>query len=64
MDLILGPFSDRHLTELSEADLLVYDQLLEENDQDLYLWVTGVGQAPVQIRDLLDRIAVLADARR
>lgn len=64
MDLILGPFADQHLGNLSEADLVIYDQLLEENDQDLYPWVTGQGEAPAQIRDLLDRIAILSNARR
>lgn len=63
MDLILGPFSDRHLPDLSEAELLLYDQLLDENDQDLYLWVTGVGQAPVPISALLERIAGFANTR-
>ena len=63
MDLILGPFSDCHLAGLSEDDLAIYDQLLEENDQDLYQWITGNGSAPDPIRSLLDHIAKLANAR-
>ena len=41
MDLILGPFADAHLAGLSEPDLLTYDRLLDENDQDLMAWILG-----------------------
>lgn len=61
MDLILGPFSDQHLGDLDDAELTLYDQLLEENDHDLYLWVTGVGQAPAPISALMQRIAGFAN---
>jgi antitoxin CptB len=44
-DLILGPFADRHLAELSEAQLDEFERLLEVPDPDLYAWI--VGQAPV-----------------
>lgn len=45
MDLILGPFADDGLAALSPDDLDAYESLLEENDQDLYQWVSG--QRPV-----------------
>ena len=34
MDLVLGPFADARLESLSEADLLTYDAILNENDYD------------------------------
>lgn len=40
MDLILGPFADARLAALDGAALDAYEALLEENDQDLYLWVS------------------------
>jgi len=46
MDLILGPFADGPLRTMSDAQLDDYESLLDENDQDLYLWVTGAKQAP------------------
>jgi antitoxin CptB len=46
MDLILTAFADRQLADMSEAELDTYDALLEENDQDLYQWVTGQSAAP------------------
>ena len=41
MDLILTAYADRNLSQMSPADLDLYDALLHENDQDLYQWVTG-----------------------
>lgn len=46
MDLILGPFADDGLADLGPADLDAYESLLEENDQDLYQWVSGQRPAP------------------
>ncbi len=62
MDLILGHFADGPLADLSPADLDAYEAVLEENDQDLYLWITarvngGQGRGPAGIGAILDRIA-------
>ncbi len=56
MDLILGPFADAQLGAMAEGDLVLYDALLSENDQDLYRWVTHPAEVPGQYRDLLGRI--------
>jgi antitoxin CptB len=48
MDLIFGPFADRYLAGLSGADLDAYQTLLEENDQDLYQWVSGQTPPPAR----------------
>ena len=57
MDLILGPFADARVAALSEADLALYDRLLAENDQDLYLWVTGRAEPPENLAGLIAVIA-------
>ncbi|MEL7173522.1 MAG: succinate dehydrogenase assembly factor 2, partial [Pseudomonadota bacterium] len=38
MDMLLGPFADgaSGLATLDEGQLAAYEELLEENDQDLY----------------------------
>ena len=46
MDLILGAFADTRLADLDPAALSAYEALLEENDQDLYRWVSGVEAPP------------------
>lgn len=64
MDLILGHFADHHLVTLQGRDLDLYEALLEENDQDLYLWITrrdhGEHDGPEALTGLLDRIADVA----
>jgi antitoxin CptB len=63
MDLILGPFADRHLAELDEADLATYDRLLQENDQDLMSWILGQSTPPDWLKPMLTRIAGAARER-
>lgn len=57
MDLILSDYASRHLTSLTDADLGLYDQLLEENDHDIYAWINGQAAAPGVYADLVGRIA-------
>jgi len=45
-DLILGPFADRHLERLGEADLEHFEALLEQPDHDLYAWIVGQAEPP------------------
>ncbi|WP_371226600.1 succinate dehydrogenase assembly factor 2 [Roseovarius sp. 2305UL8-3] len=59
MDIILSRFAEARLETLSEDDLALYEVLLEENDQDLYQWVTGQERAPDQLQPLIDKIAAL-----
>ncbi|SMX37573.1 succinate dehydrogenase assembly factor 2 [Octadecabacter ascidiaceicola] len=56
MDLILMGFSKAHLAELNADDLGLYDQLLSENDHDLYQWVSGQSVEPEPYRGLMDLI--------
>jgi antitoxin CptB len=63
MDLILGPWSDAHLAGLEEATVLIYDQLLEENDQDLMSWILGQSAPPAAIAALLTEISCWARNR-
>ena len=41
MDLILSAYADARLADMDDAGLDGYDALLEENDHDLYQWVSG-----------------------
>ncbi|MEE4119282.1 MAG: succinate dehydrogenase assembly factor 2 [Paracoccaceae bacterium] len=63
MDLILGRFADTALADLSGDELALYDTLLEENDQDLYDWVSGRATPPFAYLPLVARIAAHAGAR-
>lgn len=56
MDLILMGFSEAHLAGLGDAQLKVYDRLLNENDHDLYQWVSGQSEGPAEYAELMGLI--------
>lgn len=60
MDLILSAFAHGHLRGLDAAGLDLYDQLLEENDHDLYAWINGQVAAPAPYAGLIGQIATTA----
>lgn len=45
MDLVLGPFADAHLANLTAPELDRLEALMDEEDTDLLKWV--MGQEPV-----------------
>ena len=57
MDLILTAYADAHLSDMDEAGLQLYDRLLNENDPDLYTWVTGQVDPPAPFLDLMTDIS-------
>lgn len=60
MDILMVRFADAHLDTMAEAELDLLDRVLEENDQDLYQWITGQAEAPGDLAPLVDRIAAEA----
>ncbi len=56
MDLLLGPFADAELETLGPVELESYEDLLSENDQDLYSWMLGKNGAPERHHAILGRI--------
>ena len=56
MDLVLGRFWDDEGASLDSGTLDLYDALLEENDQDLYQWVSGQAPAPEHFAPLIARL--------
>jgi antitoxin CptB len=60
MDLILGAFCDEELAGLPEAEVALYEELLSENDHDLYGWIAGRGEPPARFKALISRIAAHA----
>ncbi|MEM7719551.1 MAG: succinate dehydrogenase assembly factor 2 [Pseudomonadota bacterium] len=60
MDLILGRFWDASGDALDDATLDLYEDMLSENDQDLYAWVSGQAPAPELYAPLLARLVPVA----
>jgi antitoxin CptB len=46
MDLIMGRFAESSLDRMSEADLDVFEALIEVPDRDLLAWITGREPTP------------------
>ncbi len=56
MDLVLGPYARDRLTALDAAGLDLFERLLEENDNDLWRWVTNPGAVPDEYVRLMEDI--------
>lgn len=68
MDLLLGHFADGPLADLSAPRLDAFEAMMNENDQDLYLWITarvngGPNRGPAGISSILDLVAEHAAQR-
>ena len=61
MDLLLGSFADRHVTEMSVGQLGRFEALLESSDPDLYDWITRREPVPREFDD--DVMRLLQDFR-
>ena len=47
-DLILGPFADSRVSGMSEAEMALFEDLLDQPDHDVYDWITGAAPAPAR----------------
>jgi len=56
MDLILGGFAAQGLEGLSDDDLALYDEMLSENDHDMYQWASGQSPAPERFAALMAHV--------
>lgn len=46
LDLYLGNFANLYLKQMSTEQLLCYQNLLQEEDTDLWDWLQGIKQPP------------------
>ena len=60
-DLILGPFVDKHVLELTPDQLDRLDHLFDQADQDIYEWIIGRTEAPPEFDT--DVLAMLRNFR-
>ncbi len=50
-DLILGPFADRHVRSMDDDTLTRFERLLDQQDHDLFAWITGSAPVPPAFDD-------------
>ena len=59
LDVLLSRFVERHLADLSASQLDLYEHLLEAENPDLFMWISGRKPVPKEwnneIMDLLKR---------
>ncbi|MEQ5872295.1 succinate dehydrogenase assembly factor 2 [Sagittula sp. NFXS13] len=60
MDIILIRYAEARLTAMDTAGLDAYEALLDENDQDLYQWISGQKPAPAVHAPLISDIKAVA----
>ena len=39
LDLVLGQFAEKHLPNMDEPDLDLYEAIINENEHDIYAWL-------------------------
>ena len=64
VDLVLGPFAEANLHDMSDEDLERYEHLLSQNDQDIYAWITGAAQAPAELSTQVSKIVDFLSVER
>jgi len=55
MDIIYGRFADAQIAVLSDAELDLYERLLELPDQQVFEWVSGAQPLPADYNTPLFR---------
>ena len=63
MDIVLTAFAETGLKRLGPEQLDLYEQLLEENDQDLLTWVTRQLPTPEKYREIVSLARQAAEDR-
>ena len=56
LDLILGPFAERHLAGFGAVELGQYAELLAEPDPDIYAWLVGALPPPARLDNAVMRL--------
>ncbi len=50
MDLVIGGFADAEIAGLNDAELDEVEELMAEEDADIFRWVTGEAETPERFR--------------
>lgn len=59
-DLLIGGFFDQHGEGWNDAEIALFETLLEEQDVDIMAWAMGTAEAPERFRGtILDALKTL-----
>lgn len=60
-DFLMGTFADQHLAEGSEADLALFEALLDQADWDVYYWIVGQNPVPEKFQGpVMDKLQAMS----
>ncbi|WP_038462665.1 succinate dehydrogenase assembly factor 2 [Candidatus Odyssella acanthamoebae] len=60
-DVLLGKFASAHLSTMDDQSLLLFQQLLEEQDADILAWCVGQTTIPTHYHALIVEILAFHD---
>lgn len=63
MDNVLGAYAQTRLPNMGESEIESYRAFLEENDIDLWNWVSGQYPAPPEYAALIDDLRTFQQSR-
>jgi antitoxin CptB len=55
LDLLLGPFADKHLAAMTERELDAFERIMELPDPELYAFISGRVEPPAPLDGALLR---------
>ncbi len=59
MDLLIGSFADKYINSFEAEDLVIFEEVLINNDPDVYDWIIGRKKAPEELKSrVLDLLLV------
>jgi antitoxin CptB len=47
MDLLLGGFAESALAGMDDSEMALFEHLLDAPDKDMYAWITGKADVPI-----------------
>ena len=50
MDLLIGSFADKYINGFDREDLAIFEEILINNDPDVYDWIIGRQKAPDELK--------------
>ncbi len=50
MDLLIGSFAEKYINGFEAEDLAIFEEILINNDPDVYDWITGRQKAPEELK--------------
>ena len=50
MDLLIGSFAEKHINGFDKDDLAIFEEILINNDPDVYDWIIGRQLPPPELK--------------